>query len=336
MSNIKEKIPTQQKLEESLDKVMSSHLPDFLSSTYARREELAVNRKLAILSTFFALALLIALTVIQETRGDTWVFRILVGCAIVWLLVVLLSGRKWLTNSRLLAQEMNMALVPIFTNTLDRMLMYTCDPGNAEETKSLLQESSLITLDDKLDIFSDDVYVVYGENDLFVRELMVVKEEKNRDGKLDSKTILFKGVFVNVQLNKNHDAETYVSTEGDKRGFAHQTFWSKILDDSVAQETILEWNDFEKDLHVASTNPVTARELLSPEFMQDLHSWWSEHKLNMRIAFKGNKMFMLLPETSIKIGISTSSTKPAVIKKYAMSLLRPIWRSLALVESVSK
>ncbi|MCA9356583.1 DUF3137 domain-containing protein [Candidatus Nomurabacteria bacterium] len=336
MKTIKERIPDIKTLESLLDGVIESSLTDFLQSTHARREEVIVNFKLTLLSLFFSIAILIGLSFLEGSHKDTMVEKILTGSSAVWLTVVLLSGRQWLTKSKLLAREMNMALVPIFTNTLDRMMMYTNDSEHRDDIKSLLEESSLMTIEEKYQIFSDDTYTIYADTDILVRELMVIKVEKNRDGKLDSNTVIFKGVLVSTTLNRSNEAEIYISTEGDKRGFAHQSFWSRLTGLSEVKETILEWNDFEKDLHVATTNPTAAREILTPEFMQDLHAWWSEHKLNIRIAFKGNKMYMLLPEESIKIDSTTTSTKLPAIKRYAWSLLRPIWRSLVLIEDVSK
>lgn len=331
--HIKNRLPDIATLENQLKIVLKSNLPDFLSATHSRREEVIGNRRFTVVAFLFALAVITALYFVQSKYGSL-VTNILVGCAMIWLIVVLVTGRRWMTNDKLLAKEMSMALVPILTNVFDRMLMYTHDNAHSDETKQLLIESELMTIND-ITVTSDDIYTVYGEQEVSFRELMVTQKVRNSKG--ESTTVeVFKGVFMVAKLGQTHDAETYISTEGDRSGFAHRTFWSDLLENSEVRETVLEWNDFEKDLHVASSDGRKAREILTPEFMQDLYTWWLENKLNVRIAFKGDKMFLLLPEASIKLGTSTTSTNLAAIEKYAWSLARPMWRSLMLVDDVSR
>jgi len=332
---VKHFVPDLATLEIRLNEVLASNFPDFLAATHTHREGAIANVKLAVTASVFAIAVFFALFFITDNYGDSWVSRILVGCFMLWLTVVLLSGKRWLSNSRLLAKEMNMALVPIFSTVINRALIYTHDDQHRAETRRQLNESSLMTVGGELVVEADDIYTIYDGHDITVRELMVTAEEKGRDGRLDTTVKLFKGVLVVTSLDKKHEAETYISTEGDKMGFAHQSFWSNVLGTATVKETILEWGEFEESLHVATSDPTAARELLTPQFMQDLYDWWKENKLNFRIAFKGNKMYMLLPEESILIATSTMSDNPKAIKRYAWTLLRPIWRSLILVEGVS-
>ena len=177
------------------------------------------------------------------------------------------------------------------------------------------------------------MWTLYTDNEVTVRELIV--KQWQQSGKNRTLVEIFKGVLVVANLPKTHSASTYVSTENDKSGFAHKTFWSDLFSLNKVEETELEWNDFENDLHVASDDPSAAREILTPDFMLDLHDWWLEHKLNMRIAFRGDKMYMLLPESSVRISSTTLSKKPDNIKKYAWSIVRPIWRSLMLLEDIT-
>lgn len=331
--HIKIKLPDIETVESRLKTVIESNLPDFLSATHSRREEVRGNRRYTGLAFLFAIAIFIALYFIRDSFGST-VTNILVGFAMIWLVVVLVTGKRWITNDRLLAREMSMALVPILTNVFNRMLMYTHDSAHREETKQLLVESELVTVSD-ITVTSDDMYTIFGDREVSFRELLVTQKMRNAKG--ESQIVeVFKGIFVVAKLGRSHDAKTYISTEGDRSGFAHRTFWSDVLENSDVKETVLEWNDFEKDLHVASSDGAKAREILTPEFMEDLYEWWNQHKLNVRIAFKGDKMFLLLPEASIKLGTSTTSTKLDSIQRYAWSLARPMWRSLMLVDDVSR
>lgn len=332
MSSIKRQLPNISSLQQHFDAVLRGKLADFLSSTHLRRRAVIGSRNYALFAGVFSIAILFSLYFIHD-RYDDVVWEIFLVCAILWLLVVLFSARQWLTDTKLLSKEMNMALAPLISSALNRTVIYSYDVTHREETEKLLRESSLMTIDD-IKLVSDDVLTVYGDAELSMRELVVTKQEVTRQGKKDA-LLLFKGVFVIAKLPFTHQAETYISTDNDRSGFAHRTFWTTVLENTSIKETVLEWNDFENKLHVASNDPVVARELLTTDFMQDLYDWWLEHKLNIRIAFKGDKFYMLLPETSIKIGFSTSSTKLEDIRKYACSLIRPLWRSIMLVEDVS-
>jgi hypothetical protein len=165
---------------------------------------------------------------------------------------------------------------------------------------------------------------------------VVVKERKADSKETEATNILFKGVFVVTTLPQSYPAKIFISTDNDRVGFAHQTFWKNLFARGQVQETNLEWNDFDNHLHVATNNPIIVRELLTPTFMQDLYTWWQEHKLNMRISIHGDKFYMLLPGTTIKIGTSTTSTDPGKIIRYAWSLVQPVWRTLVLLEDIAR
>tara|TARA_B100000508_G_C11461072_1_gene279286 strand:- start:1479 stop:2477 length:999 start_codon:yes stop_codon:yes gene_type:complete len=330
MGNLKEKLPDIAALEAKLDSVLASSLTDFLSATHTRRQELISARRFAAIAGSFAFAIVAALYILSDTYGQ-WFGNVMIGVAMVWVVLIIVAGRRWLMNERLLAKEMNMAMVPILADIFDRQFMYTHNEVHQEETRQLLFESKLITLP-KLTITSDDMYHVYNKENVSFRELHVTRRVKR--GKSETTEEVFKGVFMVAGLPKEHPAETYVSTEGDRSGFAHRTFWHDVFEFGDIEETELEWNDFERDLHVASSDGRVAREVLTPDFMQDLHEWWLEHKLNIRIAFKGRMMYMLLPDASIQIGSSTTSTKPKKIRRFAFALAKPVWRSLRLFEDL--
>lgn len=331
MNQIKQHIPNREVLREKLDAALKNGMVDFLSSTQAQRQAVLVDRRYALLAGTFSIAILLSLYFIRTALNDL-AWKIFLGCAVLWLLIVLVSARRWLVDTKLLAMEVNMALAPIISNVLDRTVIYSYNEDQRDSIAFLLKESSLMTVDD-IKVISDDALIVYDDTDLMLRELVVTKPVEG--ARKSEETVLFKGMFVTARLPFKHGAETYISTENDRNGFAHRTFWSDLIGSTPVKETILEWADFEKKLHVASTDPVTARELLTPDCMQDLYAWWLEHKLNMRIAFKNDRFYMLLPEASIQVGFSTNSTDFSDIRKYVCSLITPLWRSLVLIQDVS-
>lgn len=322
-------------LEARLEEVLKSDLTDFLVTTQARRQEVVGTVKFIVVSVVFLFALF-GFFFIIDVQMDSLLGRFVLMASLLWTVVLLLSGRSFYVNSQLLAREMNMAIVPILTNTLDRMLMYTHTEERAETVVDELERSKLMTVR-HITVNADDVYEVYGEREMVVHELSVHGRESLGDGNRHEKDVeVFRGVLVVAQLERTHEAETYISTEGDSFGFAHRGFWDSVLERGVVTETRLEWNDFERDLHVASSDHRAAREILTPDFMLDLHAWWQEHKSNMRISFIGDKMYLLLPDESIRIATSTISTKERAIKRYAWSIIRPLWRSLLLVEDIPR
>ncbi|MBP6881004.1 MAG: DUF3137 domain-containing protein [Candidatus Pacebacteria bacterium] len=332
MSSVKQKFPNREALRQRLDVVLQSNLADFLSSTHVQRQAVIGDRNYALLAVVFSIAILFSMYFVR-IQYTNLVWNIFLGCAILWLTIVLLSARRWLIDVKILAKEVNMALAPIISDTLDRTVIYSSDADHRDETLQLLHDSALITTND-VTVVSDDMLTVYDETKLTLRELMVTKKNQQEGGQKEM--IIFKGVLVVAKLPFTHNAETYLSTEGDRVGFAHRTFWSDLFEGGKIKEAVLEWNDFEKDLHVATSDEVATREVLTPELMQDLYDWWLEHKLNIRVAIKGDTFYMLLPESSIQVGFSTNSTELSNIRTYACSLLTPLWRSLVLVEDVTK
>jgi hypothetical protein len=333
MSKLKQQLPDREALEQQFEAVLRGNYNNFISSTHVRRQAVIGSRKYALLAAVFTVAVIIFLFMIREGYG-TFIWNFFIACAIFWLLVVLFSARRWLTDTRLLAKEVNMALAPLITSTLNRTTVYSSDPQHhTEETRQLLVESALLP-DTGTSIVADDMFTVYGCCEVSMRELVVTKTILHEKGMTEPNQ-LFKGVLVVSKLPFIHAAETYISTEGDRAHLSHRTFWSKLFGRASVQDIQLEWNEFESVLHVASSDGAAAREVLTPDFMHDLYTWWQEHQLNMRIAIKQNMFYMLLPEASIRIGSSTASAKPEDIRSYAHSLIRPLWRSLVLVEDVS-
>ncbi len=338
MKTLREKIPDTAALEAHLDSVLKTDVGDFLLATRDRREQVKGNLMYVLTALLFLLAISVFLFITELRLHDGWMFKGVTMLALLWSTALLIFGRAWFFNTRVLAREINMALVSIFTRTFDRQFLYTNNNDTDHIVASLLAESSLLTSKD-ITVHADDSYQVYGtgEQEIVFHEIFVTAAEPATTGsRRKTEYEIFRGLLVVAALPRVHNAETYISTEGDIRNFAHNTFWGDLLGTNAVKKTELEWGEFEDALHVASTNPVSAREVLTPEVMQGIYDWWSEHKLNMRLAFKGDKLYLLLPEASIRISTSTTSTKPTVIKRYAMTLARPIWRGLRLVEDVSR
>lgn len=329
MSKLGQEIPSQSDLETKLNKVFDED-DDFIASTEPIRKKVVDSQKKT-------LPLLIGFIISVVVIFPLFIHFYLVGKIMATLYLVALGVVvikyiiEWSKAAQKLTDEINKALLPIISKTLGRECVYTDDKGNADATKALLNQSELLT--ERIDsIETDGSYRFTEPCSLTVRELKAERIER-RDKNTTTVTV-FSGVFVEVDLVKELSGVTYISTEGDKSGFGHLNFFGKILGLGNIKETKLEWNQFEKDLHVATSDPSEARYVLTPNFMSDLHDWWVEDKENIRIVFRGNKMFMLLPDKEIKFGMSTASDKPEKVKEYALSVIRPLWRTITLVEDI--
>ena len=180
------------------------------------------------------------------------------------------------------------------------------------------------------DMFS----VLVGDKSLFVSEL----EAKHITGSGKSRKVkhIFSGYFVSFDLDIQLEGKTFVSTEGDKKGFGHQSFWKSLTSQAGVQVTELEWNEFESLLHVATTNPSEARYVLPPDFMHDLYEWWKEKKGNVRISFIQNRLYILFPDKRIRFGQTVSRISEKEVASYLESVSLPLLHVLHLIEDVQE
>ncbi len=326
---LREEIPDLNTLEQKLDVVFDSFYQEFLEKTNVRRLSVAKNLySLFINSQLFILALVLY-ALFESVFNEFILVIIAIGGAVfgiksVFYLVI------WNQEKKKFSREFNQALAPIFDAVFNQKVSYLNDDVQKKLTIETLKESELISNYDL--VRADDVYLFSEPSPLSVRELVV--ERKESDGKNSHYRVIFTGVLVETKLKRTLTGTTFVSTEGDKSGFGLHNFWTKILSNDGVEETELEWNEFEKDLHVATNNGIEARYIMTPDFMEALHKWWLEHKQNIRIVFKDNKMAMLLPEVEVKIATMTTSTEAKIIKKNILAVVRPLWRTVTLLESV--
>jgi hypothetical protein len=200
-----------------------------------------------------------------------------------------------------------------------------------EQVLALLDHSELITEPRNQVRIDDMMHMTFDERILFLSELSV--KHVTGSGKNRRTKKIFKGYFLSFDLNRPLTGKTFVSSEGDKKGFGHKSFW-KSLQGTGVQETILEWNDFEALLHVASTDPTEARYILTPNFMAELYDWWLENKTNIRLSFVDNRMYVLFPDKKIRLRNTVSSLDQASLHSYIMTVAKPLMHVLHLIERV--
>lgn len=201
----------------------------------------------------------------------------------------------------------------------------------AIESLDLLRQSELITEPFNLS-HVDNVFEIHINGTLLHGAELDIKNETGA-GKSRQVKKIFKGFFVSYELPNTLDGKTFVSTEGDEHGFGHRTFWNAV-NESGAAETTLEWNAFEELLHVATTDRVEARYILTPSFMNDLYDWWKPKSTNIRISFIKNRFYMIFPDHQARLNESVDKIDEKEVREYMLTLATPLLHIVRLTEGV--
>ena len=128
--------------------------------------------------------------------------------------------------------------------------------------------------------------------------------------------------------------KTFVSTDGDRNGFGHRTFWNTRVTDAGLSDVILEWNEFENLLHVASTDQIEARVVLTPDVMHRLYDWWQGEKGNIRLSFIASRLYILFPSREVTLAASVKTISPEAIRNELLVITKPLVPILHLLEVV--
>ena len=149
-------------------------------------------------------------------------------------------------------------------------------------------------------------------------------------GKNRSVRQIFHGYFVEVPLKRPVEGRTFVTAEKDTTGFGHRSLFG-----GEAVETVLEWNEFEELLHVATTNEVEARYILTPNFMTDLYTWWKgQDEGVIRVSFIGQRMYILFPDRTMKLHDTVAALTEEAVGEYVFTIARPFFHIAQLLEDV--
>ena len=324
MQQIHERLPNLAALEQKADEVFRVHEAEMVENLKESRTPVLKAGK----RTLIALLAIILVAVSSRVLGDMVAFLAIVTSSIL----LFVYAKRWYREYRVYVDVVTRSLSKLMEPVIGVPFTYAPSAEHKDETRAYFKESGLAL--ESYDSFTvDDMYRCVLQGDVSFREVMTTRQEGS--GKNQRTVTVFKGLFVTATLPRMLEARTYLSTESEKYKMEHKTFWQKITgDESSASETILEWNEFEKDLHVASTNPVEARYILTPNLMSDLYDWWQEGKENIRIGFKGNTMSMLFPDYKTAIGTAPIFGGSEELRKHFFTMVKPIWRTLTLIEDI--
>jgi len=332
MNSVKATLKTVFDLEVRLDELWDDLSVQLRAETAPERGEMRKYRNPMI--TFWVLT--VALFLVQWVIEGHW---LTLATAIVMAIFAGYNTYKWYEAHDAYALKLNKYMYALVFRFFELEGDYFGDDGEVVEVNAdarveqSLKASELLTEDTDNTTVGDVFKATYRGNDLEVGELKVTRTEGS--GKHRRVVTVFHGLFAEYTLTKTLTGTTFISTEGDERGFGHRDFWGRITGKSKVEESELEWNDFENDLHVATSDGTEARYILTPDLMQELHAWWNESKRNIRIVFRENKMCMLFPDSKIKVS-SFVATNLVDQKDYAMTIIVPLWHILRLLEDIDK
>lgn len=125
-------------------------------------------------------------------------------------------------------------------------------------------------------------------------------ELHTKDRRTDSKgrthyVTIFRGIFFIADFNKNFMGQTYVLSDFGERfmGFFGKIFQNMNM---MRPDVIrLENPDFEKYFAVYGTDPVEARYILSPSFMERLVNYRNKMQTNLQLSFINSQVYLAMP-----------------------------------------
>jgi hypothetical protein len=329
MKQITQDIQTKAELKDSLNSVMESGLPDFIKTTHARRISVRANIRFVVVSVLFILAIAIFLFLAQ-VDFNTLFGKLIVMTALLWVSVLLVSGKNWFIGSTLLAREVNMALVPILANTFNRTVLYTYNQSAVDSVQSMLDDSGLVT-SPVTTMKVSNVYTVFSNVDMRVHEIMFEQQASQSDSKSEK----FNATFIDVNIGNEQTEEMLFFTSGNKYGFSHAHLKAHLENSEQHSPVELPEGAYQ-DLSVFSTNADKTVTDISTAVLNTIHDWHIDTKVNIRVMRKGAKLYILVPASKGSITYTSTSTNPDTIERYAGVIAEPVWRALMLAEEMTK
>lgn len=106
---------------------------------------------------------------------------------------------------------------------------------------------------------------------------------------------IFKGLFFIADFNKHFQGQTYVLSDFGERFLG---FFGKLMQNiSIGRPDVVRLEDpeFEKLFVVYASDPVEARYILSPAFMQRLVAFRNKMNASVQLSFVDSQMYMAIP-----------------------------------------
>lgn len=324
MKQISDDISTTEKLYLKLHTVLTERFPLFIETTNARRFDVRSHIRLAIISGLFVFAIAAFLYV---TRVDlnTLFGKIIALTFLLWVSVLVMSVKSWFIGTTLLKKEINMALVPIFSDVFNRTLLYTYNKNEVAVVTQLLKDSQLL-IDEGVNLQVKSKYTIYSDTDMRVHEINFDQKTNSQVGKRDKAH----AIFIDVNMPDEQAAATILTTAGTNFGFSQQVFVQHLLNIKAFESIEAD----EEHIKAFSTNPAVGSAFLNPSLLQTVKEWSQDAKVNIRVMRKESKLYILVPASDERTTFTSTSTEPEAIEQYAQVIVQPIWRAVKLSQEV--
>lgn len=330
MSKLRTQLPDAAAVQARLKDALIQKLSGFVAHTKIRRSRFVRSRLYAIISFCFLVAVTISLfafSVLYPPPLQIALFSML----LIWTAGMISFGHRWFENEKLLAREMNMAMIPIIMYTLDRTVIYSHNELHRSSAAQLLEQSKLFALNG-FEVVSDDMYSFFNPS-MTVNELKIVPSSSQS---LKQPTVpCFAGMLITATLSRTLSGTTIISTRPTQEtNTTHDVFWDTVVTNSSFHDITAAIDSLPAGMHVATSHREEAEAVLSTPFIAELASLAQTNGGNIRVSLRGNMLFVLVPNVSVLIKSSTSSTSQAMVGQYAESIVVPLWQAVRVVEEV--
>lgn len=180
----------------------------------------------------------------------------------------------------------------------------------------------------------DQVAGRVGATDFQITEIATYRRETSRNSKGSTQTRwipIYRGLLFQAAFNKNFTAHTTVKTDRAERHLGDLARGLQRLSGAFSKGKLVELEnpDFEAQFKVESTDPIEARYILTPTFMERLLSLRAKSGIGMEFSFLGAQVIVSIPRTQpfLELGYSFKDLTQSV-----NSLSRDLLGVLELIE----
>lgn len=187
----------------------------------------------------------------------------------------------------------------IFKDRVIRKIIEYIDP-NLKYYPNRLIDRNLFEIpnffpNNRIDKYQGDDLVegVIGKTHIKFSELHI-QEERTTDKK-NYYIDIFKGLFINVDFNKNFNGRTYVLPDRNDKTYSRLFFFGEKQRTEFGELVKLENPEFEKICAVFSTDQIEARYILSTSLMEKIVQFRNRIQREVFICFANSQIYLAIP-----------------------------------------
>lgn len=325
MSLIKTIVPNENVLNKKSKDALGAGITDFIARTKERRLTVTRNRRYAVVAVSVFVISIMALF-LAHNYLEGYILNLATMYLLGLVVATFIFTHSWYKQEKVLEQELYLALVPVITSVFSRLNLYTHDVSHRVTAKNIIQDSGILPELDSL-VSAEDVYIFFEPFQCQVRRI-AYKSTKKSFFAFRNKPVT--GILVDADLPKSITGQIFLATIAGRVITSPGRFWDGL--ESVLTPVPNVVNSKTGFADVVSTNTVEAEAFLNKDLIEVLKRWWEDHHDSIRMVVKGGKVYMYFPDHSVS-SVRTS-TETADLLAFALGVIKPIWRALAVLEEV--